>query len=906
METVTPSVLTYKKKVHEDYSKISTILSKRSFSYEDPLSLQYPFKKTISNNTEYVECILYFLDFSEREFALCLVASKFWGELNDIKILKSIKKMNNSEEFIEDYENIKVKDPEKHQIPLNVFEKLYKFYVQIFADFYLIAKKNTDTSFNSFEDLFIQSSIKKFFLVVPAKKLSKNYELDFEFMNNFLSFKEEKNNAQIPKFIDKIKQYGTDIENLEFQKYISETLFSSSYSNRTNYYILDIIPRPHEDKAIQYLHILLKYFHNKKTIDDLLNVFCLTREQAETMTINDLLYVHELKENVDSVHHFRNLDIKYNLTTNRELPILILNYINHINCFDFANPRNSINSINSAKKKNYELISPNVHLLPCQYLIEYPLSCELYNLFCRIPSIFIQLERYIQANEMKLFLNLKVNTNDLIQATSSPSYDISNNFEVLEVVGDSVLKFIASCFLFRRFPNQNEDFLTQTRAQYIKNKYLSKIAYENFFHFFLKTHKKNVNQWRAPLIKDFFGSKNPSINHTIAAKNLADMFEAVLGVLFIYSYDLNNVIKGLTNMSLPITHNLLNCSLMNCDGRFLIPKEYFYHINSSINESMNYFDLKKTIDNNFYNHKSVKIYSKKKIPIQINDIKVKNRRYCGSAFKQILYVHETLSSQYHYLRNKRIMKALEKLETKILKYSFKDKKLLITALNSEAKPDDPLFNTDYQSLEFVGDALLEVYVVGNAYKIFSDNKIALVPEIMQRLKITLLSNSFMARLTTLLGIYKYVFNANEETEIEINKFIRKIKFKRGFKTFVRHETYIPKTLSDIWEALSAAVLLDGGWDAFSMVFGSILAPYLRFFCKYYNKIETNIISKLKNDSQEKFQKIIDFKMEYKDDEKVFVNSVFLGNELICQAKGKSNKIARERAGMKACKILKIL
>jgi len=655
----------------------------------------------------------------------------------------------------------------------------------------------------------------------------------------------------------------------------------------------------------------LKYFNNKKTIDELLAIFCLTREQAETMTINELLYVHEIKENVDSVHHFRNLDNKYNLHTNRELPIAILNYLNHINCFDFVNPKSSINSINSAKKIHYELISPNVHLLSVQYLIEYPISCDLYNLFCRIPSIFIQLERYILANEMKMFLNITAKTPDLIQATSSPSYDINNNFEVLEVVGDSVLKFIASCFLFKKFPIQNEDFLTQTRAQYIKNKYLSKLAYENFFHFFLKTHKKNVNQWRAPMIKDFFGSKCPNINHTIAAKNLADTFEAVLGVLFIYSYDLNNVVRGLSNMSVPITHNLLSCSLMNCEGNFLIPKDSFYHINSTINENMNYYDLKKMIDNkSFMNVKSKPKFlksSKENVDITFADsLKPKHKKSCGSAFKQISNIFSKLSSDYLYLRNAKIFKALEKLETKVLKYSFKDKKLLITALNTEVRHGDSLFQSDYQALEFLGDALLEVYVVGNAYKIFADNKIALVPEIMQRLKITLLSNSFMARMITLLGIHKYIFNANEETEIEINKFIRKIKFKRRFKTFVRHETYIPKVLSDIWESLSAAVLIDGGWQAFSVVFGSLLAPYLRFFCKYYNKIETNIISKLKNDSQDKFQKLIDFKMEYKDDEKVFVTSVLLGNEMICQGKGKSNKISRERAGMKACKILKLL
>lgn len=101
-------------------------------------------------------------------------------------------------------------------------------------------------------------------------------------------------------------------------------------------------------------------------------------------------------------------------------------------------------------------------------------------------------------------------------------------------------------------------------------------------------------------------------------------------------------------------------------------------------------------------------------------------------------------------------------------------------------------------------------------------------------------------------------------------------------------------------------MIDGGWKAFNSVFGTILAPYIKFFCTYYNKIETNIVSKLKNNCQEKWQKIIEFKMEYKEDERLFVHSVFLGNDLICQGKGTSNKISRERAAMKACKMLKLI
>jgi dsRNA-specific ribonuclease len=38
-------------------------------------------------------------------------------------------------------------------------------------------------------------------------------------------------------------------------------------------------------------------------------------------------------------------------------------------------------------------------------------------------------------------------------------------------------------------------------------------------------------------------------------------------------------------------------------------------------------------------------------------------------------------------------------------------------------------------------------------------------------------------------------------------------------------------LSDVWESLAAAILLDGGSKAFNEYFGRILTPYISYFIK---------------------------------------------------------------------------
>jgi len=92
---------------------------------------------------------------------------------------------------------------------------------------------------------------------------------------------------------------------------------------------------------------------------------------------------------------------------------------------------------------------------------------------------------------------------------------------------------------------------------------------------------------------------------------------------------------------------------------------------------------------------------------------------------------------------------------------------------------------------------MEIFVIGNAYKLFEDNHIHITPEIMQQLKISLLSNPFMARMSVLFGFQKFLINASEELINEVNTFVSNISFEKPFKAFVRHELHCPKVLSDI-------------------------------------------------------------------------------------------------------------
>jgi dsRNA-specific ribonuclease len=95
-----------------------------------------------------------------------------------------------------------------------------------------------------------------------------------------------------------------------------------------------------------------------------------------------------------------------------------------------------------------------------------------------------------------------------------PLYTKSN--ERLEFVGDGVLECITKFYLYRRFPKENEGFMTEKKIALVKNEAIGRIAYEMGLH-----------KW-------FILSKNTEEKQTRTnLKKLGCLFESFLGALFL-------------------------------------------------------------------------------------------------------------------------------------------------------------------------------------------------------------------------------------------------------------------------------------------------------------------------------------------------------------------------------------
>jgi dsRNA-specific ribonuclease len=100
--------------------------------------------------------------------------------------------------------------------------------------------------------------------------------------------------------------------------------------------------------------------------------------------------------------------------------------------------------------------------------------------------------------------------------TSTHRFLKSKSNERLEFLGDGILELVTKFYLYRRFPNENEGFMTEKKIALIKNEAIGKIAYDMGLHKWLII-SKNTEE------------KNIRNNY----KKLGCLFEAFIGAIFL-------------------------------------------------------------------------------------------------------------------------------------------------------------------------------------------------------------------------------------------------------------------------------------------------------------------------------------------------------------------------------------
>jgi dsRNA-specific ribonuclease len=136
------------------------------------------------------------------------------------------------------------------------------------------------------------------------------------------------------------------------------------------------------------------------------------------------------------------------------------------------------------------------------------------------PTVF-NMELYKRAFIHKSYTKRPTaeNARDNITIAEKPDNCLSlktKSNERLEFLGDGVLECITKYILYRRFPKENEGFMTEKKIAIVKNESIGKIAYEMGLHKWLVI------------------SKHAEEKHTRTnLKKLGCLFEAFIGALFL-------------------------------------------------------------------------------------------------------------------------------------------------------------------------------------------------------------------------------------------------------------------------------------------------------------------------------------------------------------------------------------
>ncbi|KAJ4013529.1 Dicer-like protein 2 [Fusarium irregulare] len=153
-----------------------------------------------------------------------------------------------------------------------------------------------------------------------------------------------------------------------------------------------------------------------------------------------------------------------------------------------------------------------------------------------IPSIIHELEIQLIALELSSTLLARVGITDLqlvVQAISAPSAIEPVDYERLEFLGDSILKFCTVIQAYSEHPNWPEELLNNFKDRLVSNTRLERSCLESGLSKFILAKSFTGVKWR-PLYRENFLEMQPvdGASRFIGNKTLADVVEALVGASF--------------------------------------------------------------------------------------------------------------------------------------------------------------------------------------------------------------------------------------------------------------------------------------------------------------------------------------------------------------------------------------
>lgn len=152
-----------------------------------------------------------------------------------------------------------------------------------------------------------------------------------------------------------------------------------------------------------------------------------------------------------------------------------------------------------------------------------------------VPSIMHQLDIHAVAESLCTTLLQSLKIADLrlvITATSAPAAGEADNYQRLEFIGDSILKFYTSLTIMAQHLNWHEGILSGKKDHVVSNGNLSLSACRTGLPKYIRTAQFTAKKWRPPYISDLLHNKSEA-TRLMSTKTLADVVEALIGAAYV-------------------------------------------------------------------------------------------------------------------------------------------------------------------------------------------------------------------------------------------------------------------------------------------------------------------------------------------------------------------------------------
>ena len=173
-----------------------------------------------------------------------------------------------------------------------------------------------------------------------------------------------------------------------------------------------------------------------------------------------------------------------------------------------------------------------------EFCTRFPISASVYQAVMMIPSIMTRLDSFLLVLEARQRYDLPIQESMMLEAFTTPSANMTMDYERLETLGDSLLKFIATIRLFINFPFDDEGELHYLRIRVICNKALYKAAKKLKIFRYVTSQAFNRRHWRPHHFvakSDTPDTLKETKRHMLSDKTLADIVEALLGAAYLSS-----------------------------------------------------------------------------------------------------------------------------------------------------------------------------------------------------------------------------------------------------------------------------------------------------------------------------------------------------------------------------------